>query len=161
MPPKGYKKAIAENALPDSLQVQELMQEIADLKREAAERPAAIAPVTTAQDTNAALLAFLTAGAISTKPLDYKLTLNKPYTFTDERKEAIEAMMRPYAEKGLEWLWDKNSPSVTFRKQATIRTFDAELNMWVKAKIWVSESLHASTSDQSFKHRIKELCSVK
>ena len=177
MPPKGYKKALADNALPDSIQVQELIQEIADLKREAAERSSGDAvQAPNGNDVNAALLTFLQKGAVHTAPVDYKKSLNKTFKFTPERKAEIEAIFKGgYAEKqkngtiktvsfvedkGIEWVWDKEAPSVTFRKPATIRQFDAELNMWVKAKIWVSESLHASTEDQTFKHRLKELCSV-
>lgn len=145
--------------------MQELLDEIAELKREKSERNVPTAPQTTGNDAAAALLQLLTKG-VSIQPADpsyaaFKSKLNQKFTLTDHRKAEIEAIITEAGAGKLQYMWDKGAPSITIRRNIFQRVFDKDTEAYVKMEAVISESVHASQDDRTFRYRIKELLSIK
>lgn len=144
--------------------MQELIDEIAELKREKSERSTA-APQTAGNDAAAALLQLLTKG-VSIQPADpsyaaFKSKLNQKFTLTDQRKAEIEAIITEAGAGKLQYMWDKDAPSITIRRNIFRRVFDKDTEAYVKMEAVISESVHASQDDRTFRYRIKEMLSIK
>lgn len=147
--------------------MQELLAEIAELKREKREKSErnVSAPQTTGNDAAAALLQLLTKG-VSIQPADpsyaaFKSKLNQKFTLTEQRKAEIEAIITEAGAGKLQYMWDKDAPSITIRRNIFQRVFDKDTEAYVKMEAVISESLHASQDDRTFRYRIKELLSIK
>lgn len=165
--PKGYpkkKEAIAATAPDNALNTQELLDEIAQLKREKAEL---VKTQVDAEPDDAMAYLKAIAGAVAGgqgKPLPHGTPVRaktlpegygKPWVLTDERREEVAAIFDKYAGKGLEYKIDGNSGSVTFRKKIKIRVYDKETETWTREEAWKSESVHLSSSDATINKLIK------
>lgn len=180
--PRGRPKKIQDaetldqqsSVHPEPVQTQELLDEIAELKRELSERAtieqspvkAVKAPPADANDVMNALASLIAKGA-SVQPSDptyaaFKAKLNQKFVLSDVRKEQIETLIREAGAGKLQFQWDQTgAPSITFRRNIFIRSFDADLEAYVKAEVAVTESIHASQDDRTFKLRIREMLSLK
>lgn len=149
--------------------MQELIDTVAELKKELAEtnndRTVPLGSPSAGNDAAAALLQLLTKG-VSIQPADpsyaaFKSKLNQKFTLTDQRKAEIEAIITEAGAGKLQYMWDKDAPSITIRRNIFQRVFDKDTEAYVKMEAVISESLHASQDDRTFRYRIKELLSIK
>lgn len=147
---------------------QSLIDEIEQLKREKAElleaattegKPAPNA-LSAILEQQANMLQTLVGHAVVDKNKEYRSKINQKYVFTDERKAQIEDILRQYMDKGIEWKWNDDAPTVTFSRKIKVRRWDKEVEAWTYDTARKLESLHASTADRYFHIRLKAMTSV-
>lgn len=166
--PKGYPKkkeidhaheAVVKQAAvaEDPVNTQELLDEIAQLKREKADL------MKTQVDAEPAdALAYLKVIAAGMSPVSSTPGVKKvpqgygqPYTLTEQRKEQIIEIFKKFEGKGVEFKFNDVDGSVTFRKKIKVRVYDQENEMWTREEAWKAETVHCSSSDNTIGKLVK------
>ncbi len=136
----------------DAELLQAAFDEIAELKRERAELQA-----TQVDAQPDVALEYLKTIANSmgqrmgdTRP---KRAINVPFTMTPEREEQIKKIAAKYENKGLQYAFTGNH--VTFRKTIKVKSYDKDLEQWIKEDAIKSECITCSADDATINKVIK------
>ncbi|MDE2233468.1 MAG: hypothetical protein KGJ90_05155 [Patescibacteria group bacterium] len=149
-------EAITNDLVAENEQLRQQLALLQEEKREAQPNDVSLAVVLAQQ---AEIMKNIAGNTVP--KVNFKQTLNQPYVLSAERKQEIEDILAQYAEKGIVYKWDKDSPSVTFRRKIDYRYYDKEAEGYVRDKRFVYESFHASVPNAHIKARLADMCHLR